>query len=206
MKPRVLERFDPKHIDALARGDLAEAERIKQGWEGFEGWVPILGSGVAAYEALEEGKISQAAFHAAMAAGEAVGVGLIAKGAKGAKLVVKGGKQALQAVKAVTGGVEAAAEGAKALSELGLKNGMKVSSSRALELGEQFLGKGYKELIPGSGRYVSADGTRVFRMGTRDILGKHGAGPHVNLEIFIPNPAKSGKMMRINNFHIYLTD
>ena len=41
---------------------------------------------------------------------------------------------------------------------------MKVSSSRALELGEQFLGKEYKKLVPGSGRHVSADGTRVFRM------------------------------------------
>jgi hypothetical protein len=83
---------------------------------------------------------------------------------------------------------------------------MKVSSSRALELGEQFLGKGYKELVPGSGRYVSADGTRVFRMGTSDITGAHGGGPHVNFETLIPNPAKPGKMMVDKNFHIYLTD
>ncbi|SFB86102.1 hypothetical protein SAMN05421780_101794 [Flexibacter flexilis DSM 6793] len=59
--------------------------------------------------------------------------------------------------------------GFKTLSQLGLKDGMKVSSSKALELGEQFLGKGYKELVHGSSRYVSADGTRVFRMGVCNI-------------------------------------
>jgi hypothetical protein len=96
--------------------------------------------------------------------------------------------------------------GFKTLSDLGLKDGMKVSSSRALELGEEFLGKGYKELVPGSGRYVSADGTRVFRMGKSDITGAHGGGPHVNFETLIPNPAKPGKMIVDKNFHIYLTD
>ncbi len=101
---------------------------------------------------------------------------------------------------------DAAKGGFKTLSELGLKDGMKVSSSRALELGEQFLGKGYKELVPGSGRYVSADGTRVFRMGVSDITGAHGGGLHVNFETLIPNPAKAGKMMVDQNFHIYITD
>jgi RHS repeat-associated protein len=96
--------------------------------------------------------------------------------------------------------------GFKTLSELGLKDGMSVSSSGALELGEQFLGNGYKELVPGGGRYVSADGTRVFRMGVSDITGVHGGGPHVNFETLIPNPAKAGKMMVDQNFHIYLTN
>jgi RHS repeat-associated protein len=100
---------------------------------------------------------------------------------------------------------DAAKGGFKTLSELGLKDGMKVSSSRALELGEQFLGKGYKELVQGSGRYVSADGTRVFRIGVSDITGAHGGGSHVNFETLIPNPAKAGKMMVDQNFHIYLT-
>lgn len=95
--------------------------------------------------------------------------------------------------------------GFKTLSELGLRDGMKVSSSRALELGEQFLGKGYKELVRGSGRYVSADGTRIFRMGENDITGAHGGGPHVNFETLIPNPAKPLKMMVDKNYHIYLT-
>ncbi len=80
------------------------------------------------------------------------------------------------------------------------------SSSQALELGQQFLGKGYREVISGSGRYVSADGKRAFRMGVNDILGKHGGGPHVNLETLIPNTTKPGKMMVDRNIHIYLTD
>lgn len=96
--------------------------------------------------------------------------------------------------------------GFKTLIELGLKDGMKVSSSRALELGEKFLGKGYKELVPGSGRYVSSDGMRVFRMGKSDITGVHGAGPHVNFETLVPNPSKPGKMVVDRNYHIYLTD
>ena len=81
---------------------------------------------------------------------------------------------------------------------------MRCSTSEALELGEKFLGKGYKEIVPKSGRYVSADGKRVFRMGTNDILGNHGGGPHVNFETLIPNSAKPGKMMVDNNMHIYL--
>ncbi|MEM7382784.1 MAG: DUF4258 domain-containing protein [Bacteroidota bacterium] len=88
VRPQMLEHLDLRYQRAVAAGNLAEAQRIK------EGWVPILGSGVAAYEALEEDKTGQAAFHAAMAAGEAVGVGLIAKGAKGAKLAWKARKLA----------------------------------------------------------------------------------------------------------------
>lgn len=42
---------------------------------------------------------------------------------------------------------------------------MKILSCRTLELSEQFLGNGYKELVPGSGRYFSADGMRVFKKG-----------------------------------------
>lgn len=98
----------------------------------------------------------------------------------------------------------AAKEGFSTLTELGLQDGMEVSSSKALELGEKFLGKGYTEPVPGSGRFVSADGTRVFRMGDSDILDLHGGGPHVNFETLIPNPAKTGKMMVDQNFHIFL--
>lgn len=95
--------------------------------------------------------------------------------------------------------------GFKTLSELGVKDGMKVSSSAALDLGEQFLGKGYKELESGSGRYVSGDGARVFRMGVSDITGAHGGGPHVNFETLVPNPNKPGKMMVDKNVHVYIT-
>jgi hypothetical protein len=91
--------------------------------------------------------------------------------------------------------------GFKTIAELGLKDGMKVSSNRVLDLAMQFLGKDYKELEPGSGRYVSADGTRVVKMGTSDIT-----GPHVNFETLKPNPAKPGKMKVDKNLHIFLTD
>jgi hypothetical protein len=71
-----------------------------------------------------------------------------------------------------------------------------------LETAEKWLGDGYKDM--GNGRYVSADGTRQFRMGDSDILGEHAGGPHVNFETLAPNPAKPGKMMIIENSHVFL--
>ena len=58
--------------------------------------------------------------------------------------------------------------------EIGLKEGMKATSSEILGYGEQFLGKGYKEVSPG--RFVSADGKRVFRIRDSDLIG-HRGGP-----------------------------
>lgn len=58
--------------------------------------------------------------------------------------------------------------------------------------------------VSGSGRYVSADGTRAVRMGESDITGAHGGGPHMNFEELAPNPAKPGKMMVVQNSHVYL--
>lgn len=80
--------------------------------------------------------------------------------------------------------------GFKTAAELGLENGSVVTFSRALELGEEFLGPGYTEPIPGSGRYISAkgNGTRAFRMGTNDITGAHWIGPHVNFETLALTP------------------
>ncbi|MDQ0640980.1 RHS repeat-associated protein [Pedobacter sp. W3I1] len=94
----------------------------------------------------------------------------------------------------------------KSLAELGLKDGLKKSADEVLELAQKFLGKGYKEPVPGSGRFISADGKRAFRMGERDITGAHGGGPHVNFETFVPNPQKPGKLMREDNYHIFLTN
>lgn len=94
----------------------------------------------------------------------------------------------------------------ESVAALGLKDGMRVSTSRALELGELFVGNGYKEIVPGSGRYVSGNGRRAFRMGTSDILGHHGGGPHVNFETLIPHPSNSGKLIVESNFHVYLID
>ncbi len=58
-------------------------------------------------------------------------------------------------------------------------DGSSMSTDEALTQGGAYLGDGYTEPEPGSGRYVSADGTRVFRMGESDITGAHGGGPHV---------------------------
>ncbi len=91
------------------------------------------------------------------------------------------------------------------LAALGIKDGMSTTAENALELGMKFLGKGYKEAGAGTGRFVSADGMRVFRMGVTDILGKHGGGPHVNFETLVPNPVKPGKMMVAQNYHVYIT-
>ena len=90
--------------------------------------------------------------------------------------------------------------------DLGIKDGEKMTSSNVLELAEKFLGKGYTETSPGSGRFVSSDNSRVFRMGENDITGKHGVGKHVNLEILQPNPNKPGKMIVKENIHIFLKD
>lgn len=95
-------------------------------------------------------------------------------------------------------------DGAKRLAQLALKDGMHLPSGKILELAEKYLGKGYKELEPGSGRFISADGKRVFRIGDNDILGLHGGGPHVNFESLAPNPAKPGKMKVVTNLHIYI--
>ena len=54
-----------------------------------------------------------------------------------------------------------------------LIDGSSMKTDDVLDLASDFLGDGYTEPVPGSGRFVSADGTRVFRMGENDILGRH---------------------------------
>jgi len=87
-----------------------------------------------------------------------------------------------------------------------LVDGESMKVNEILDIASDFLGKGYTEPIKGSGRFVSQDGTRVFRMGENDILGKHGGGSHVNFEILAPNPDKPGKMKVMLDIHIYLED
>lgn len=89
-------------------------------------------------------------------------------------------------------------------TNVGLKNGSKLKTNDALDAAEDFLGKGYKDA--GNGRFISADGTKVVRMGDNNILGKYGGEPHMNFETLAPNPAKPGKMQVIDNMHIYLED
>jgi RHS repeat-associated protein len=83
-------------------------------------------------------------------------------------------------------------------------DGATISADDALAAAERWLGPGYREPIKGSGRYVSEDGQRVARLGDSDILGKHGGGPHINLERLAPNPQKPGKMKVVENRHVYL--
>ncbi|MGW2651988.1 polymorphic toxin-type HINT domain-containing protein, partial [Streptomyces sp. NPDC001393] len=83
-------------------------------------------------------------------------------------------------------------------------DGTKIPVDDALSAAEKWVGPGYSEPVPGSGRFVSKDGTRVARMGETDITGQHGGGPHMNFERLAPNPKKPGKSMVVENRHIYL--
>ena len=67
------------------------------------------------------------------------------------------------------------------------------TAERRLEIGERFLGAGYKEIAPGVFR--STDGLRQFRMTDSDILDKI---PHFNFEVFSPNNLKTS----IKNYHM----
>jgi RHS repeat-associated protein len=85
-------------------------------------------------------------------------------------------------------------------------NNSYVTVDEALDAGLKWLGDdGYTEPVPGSGRYVSRDGTRVFRMGDSDILGKHGGGPHTNFERLAVDP-KTGRMKVVQNDHVYFKE
>ena len=86
------------------------------------------------------------------------------------------------------------------------KNGIKVDSSDALDLADDFLGKGYSEMSPG--RFVSSDGLRQVRMTVSDLtpINNHAGAPHLNFEKLVPNPLKPGKFQIIENSHVYIFD
>ncbi len=86
------------------------------------------------------------------------------------------------------------------------KNGIKVNSSDALDLADDFLGKGYSEMSPG--RFVSSDGLRQVRMTASDLtpINNHAGAPHLNFEKLVPNPLKPGKFQIIENSHVYIFD
>ncbi|MEM7382778.1 MAG: tetratricopeptide repeat protein [Bacteroidota bacterium] len=109
MDPREELEISYKYFnECVKRGDAEAAEKafeeiielkaaIEQGdkiLKEIVNWIPVLGSLCEAVQQYQKDNTGQAAFHAAMAAGEAVGVGLIVKGTKGAKLAWKGGKVA----------------------------------------------------------------------------------------------------------------
>ena len=86
-----------------------------------------------------------------------------------------------------------------------LVNGMKVTERQALDMADDFLGKGYKEIAPGVFR--SKDGLRQVRMTEADILGSHAGGAHMNFEVgkLAPMPNRSGMTFEVEkNIHIFL--
>lgn len=86
------------------------------------------------------------------------------------------------------------------------KNGIKVDSSNALDLADDFLGKGYTEASPG--RFVSSDGLRQVRMTASDLspFNNHAGMPHLNFETLSPNPLKPGKFSIISNSHVFIME
>ena len=74
-------------------------------------------------------------------------------------------------------------------------NGSRMRTSDALNLAENYLGPGYTEAS--LGRFVSADGLRQIRMGTDDLLGLHGGGPHINFDSLSP---------KYKTVHLYYLD
>jgi len=66
---------------------------------------------------------------------------------------------------------------------------------QVLTTGEKFVRPGYSEIA--SGVFRSVDGTRQFRMTTRDLIPTHGKiGPHVHFQKFHP---KTGEELK--NIH-----
>ena len=86
------------------------------------------------------------------------------------------------------------------------ENNIKLNSSDALDLAEDFLGKNYTEMSPG--RFVSSDGFRQVRMTASDLtpINNHAGAPHFNFETFVPNPLKDGRFIRTGNSHVFIFD
>ena len=75
------------------------------------------------------------------------------------------------------------------------KNGTRLPTPDALDLAENYLGRGYTEVSPS--RFLSFDGLRQVRMGPNDLLGTHGGGPHINFDTLSP---------KFKTSHIYFFD
>jgi hypothetical protein len=95
------------------------------------------------------------------------------------------------------------ATNAAIVSELGITNGMLLTTDEAIDLADDFLGEGQTIDPNTEGRYISADGTRVVRITEGDLTGHGGLDdPHFNFETLKPNPKKPGKMMIDKNYHV----
>jgi len=82
-------------------------------------------------------------------------------------------------------------------------DGVTLAVDEALDAAVDFLGSGYT-YNKVKDWYESADQLRRVRMRDNDILGRHGRGPHINLEILGPHSTKPGKTEVKGNIHIYL--
>ena len=84
------------------------------------------------------------------------------------------------------------------------KDGISMDASDALDIAEDFLGKGYKEASPG--RFVSSDGFRQVRMTASDLapINNHAGAPHLNFETFIEDIFRKGRYIRTGNSHIFI--
>ena len=78
-------------------------------------------------------------------------------------------------------------------------DGVKLPVDEALDIAIEFIGENYEDM--GNCRFLSIDGTRQVRMADADLLGHHGDGPHINLDIVTPKPNSSS---RKNNIPIHI--
>lgn len=65
-------------------------------------------------------------------------------------------------------------------------NGASAKIDDVLDMADDWPGSGYSAPVCGSGRYVSADGTRVSRMGQSDITGAHVGDLTSTLNVWFP--------------------
>jgi hypothetical protein len=79
---------------------------------------------------------------------------------------------------------------------------MEVGWKKGIELAEDFLGQGYKEVE--KGRFVSEDGLRQVRMGEHELSGKERL--HLNFETLKRNRRRPSKMTTDKNIHVYLKE
>lgn len=93
--------------------------------------------------------------------------------------------------------LQMAQNNAEIMRILGIHDGMIVDEDEILDLAQDYLGENQISDVRRSGRYLSADQTRVVRMTDGDLKRNH-----LNFEILTPNPV-TGKMEVIVNFHVY---
>jgi hypothetical protein len=105
LKPRIIEKGDPRYLLAKLRGDKQKAESIKKGWEAIEPDFPVVGPVLEAYDKLVEGDYEGAIVNTIIAGYEAytLGISSIVKGAGLSLAKGVGKKGVVNAVKRLQG-------------------------------------------------------------------------------------------------------